>query len=160
ADEAAEWINADKDAKLTLGASPENPESFVRRGHHSLPWWAWIVTGSALGLAVLAGILQVTHEKHRYRVRLRTIKGGEGIEEARRAITRTFGSEEMEEALRGVRTPSASVPTSSNLSVPSVPASSHQAFTATYLSLPVSSPSSPARVQLQRPTHQGYAVIR
>ena len=27
--------------------------------------------------------------------------GGEGIEEARRAITRTFGSEEMEEA-RGV----------------------------------------------------------
>lgn len=109
AEEAHQLIQADQDAPSdhqTLGAALQ------AKKHKGLPWWAWIVTGSALGLAVVVGVLQVLEEYHKERVRLRVVKSGAGIEEARRAITRTFGSSELDEVLRQISPPS-SAPVSS-----------------------------------------------
>lgn len=110
AEDAQQLIQADEDASSdhqTLGAALQ------AKKHKGLPWWAWIVTGSALGLAIVVGVLQVLEEYHKERVRLRVVKSGAGIEEARRAITRTFGSSELNEALRGIQTPPSSAPVSS-----------------------------------------------
>eukprot|EP00435_Cladocopium_sp_Y103_P066588 s47_g28.t2 len=53
---------------------------------------------------------KVLEEHHKERVRLRSIKSGEGIEEARRAISRwTRSSSQMSEALRQISSPSSAL---------------------------------------------------
>eukprot|EP00435_Cladocopium_sp_Y103_P066086 s47_g28.t1 len=55
---------------------------------------------------------KVLEEHHKERVRLRSIKSGEGIEEARRAISRwTRSSSQMSEALRQISSPSSALHT-------------------------------------------------
>lgn len=121
ASEASAFLVDQEDTKQIFKQEAELGGEFRFKkgtGQERLPWWAWVVTSCALGLAVVANLMQVSVEWHRRRERLRTLRDGDGIDQAVRAITRTFGTAELEEALRDVVHTPQSVPNSS-LRVPS-----------------------------------------
>lgn len=123
AEEANTFILDDQDERESqaLGVS-------MHKADNALPWWGWIFITAALGLAIVVGVAQVLEEHHKERVRLRSIKSGEGIEEARRAISRwTRSSTEMSEALRQISSPGSALMPQSHSPSPHSPQAAHAA---------------------------------
>lgn len=117
AEEANTFILDDQDDRESqaLGVSMQH------KAENALPWWGWIFIITALSLAIVVGVAQVLEEHHKERVRLRNVKSGEGIEEAREAIRRwTRSSSQIDVALREISSPSSALMSHSQSPSPQV----------------------------------------